>query len=72
MIRMTATFSAPHDAPTVVRMSRESCAPVAARDQAGRTEQTRSDAVVGVIREWLDNSGDSQMEGVTGGPPHLR
>lgn len=40
---------------TALRGSHHSFAPVAARDGAGGTEQTRSDAIVGVLRDWLHN-----------------
>ncbi|GAB3136021.1 hypothetical protein GCM10027057_12680 [Marisediminicola antarctica] len=38
-------------------------APVAARGNTGGTEQTRSDAVVGVIRDWLHNPRTNDAEG---------
>jgi len=52
--------SLPHSTLTRVGGSPHS---VAARGNAGGTEQTRSDALVGVIRDWLHNSRMNDAEG---------
>lgn len=69
---MSNTPSASADKPHLVRVSHGTFGPVAARRDGSQTEQTRSDAVVSVLHEWLHNPGKNQMGGFSGGATPLR
>jgi hypothetical protein len=69
---MSTSITASSDTPPVTAVGCHRFAPVAARDEVGQTEQTRSDAVVSVLRDWVHNPGRNYVEGISDGSTRLR
>jgi len=69
---MTTSLTASSNTRPVVAVGRHPFASIAARDENGQTEQTRSDAVVSVLRDWVRNPGRNYVEGISDGSTHLR